>query len=150
MLVHMFVFINVYLGKMSQSNGPQKNRSSIIDPCVLHYSVVCWQIEPQVRFIVQVSIPMRIISFCMILHAQYTVYIYMFLYYTYSEIFNMNYMKYIMYIIIYRFHVICTRRCTQVLSHGFWRLSDLYAFDTTRCRRGKSTGRVCSLQEMAI
>lgn len=78
---NMFVFINVYLGKMSQSNGPPKNRSSIIDPCVLHYSVVCWQIETQVRFIVQVSIPMRIISFCMILHVQYTVYIYVFILY---------------------------------------------------------------------
>ena len=105
MLVHMFVLINVYLGKMSQSNGPPKNRSSIIDPCVLHYSVVCWQIEPQVRFIVQVSIPMRIAWFCMynILY----IYIYMFLYYTYSEIVNMNYMKYIMYIIIYNIWIPC-------------------------------------------
>lgn len=37
----------------------------------------------------------------------YCIYIYMFLYYTYSEIVNMNYMKYIMYIIIYNIWIPC-------------------------------------------
>lgn len=65
----------------------QKIRSSIIDPLCFTLFVICWEIQTQVRFSVQVSIPMRIISFCM-----YNIFKY--LYYTYPEIVNMKYSIY--------------------------------------------------------